>query len=141
MITMSQLTPGPIAINSATFVGIKVAGILGGISATFGCVLPSCVIVIILAKLYYKYRSISAMQFILSGLRPAVVAMIASAGLTIVLLAFFKNGAIPKLLSDVDFISVLIFSAALFVLRKWKIDPLYVMGATGVLGLIIYSLI
>ena len=57
LITISQMTPGPIAVNSATFVGIKIAGIPGAVVATFGCILPSCVIVTLLAKLYLKYRN------------------------------------------------------------------------------------
>ena len=58
LITISQMTPGPIAVNSATFVGMKIAGIPGAIVATAGCILPSCVIVTILARLYLKYRNL-----------------------------------------------------------------------------------
>ena len=54
LITISQMTPGPIAVNSATFVGIKIAGIPGALAATFGCILPSCIIVTVIAKLYFK---------------------------------------------------------------------------------------
>ena len=57
LITISQMTPGPIAVNSATFVGLKIAGIPGAVVATVGCILPSCIIVTILAKLYLRYRS------------------------------------------------------------------------------------
>ena len=79
LITISQMTPGPIAVNSATFVGIKIAGIPGAIVATLGCILPSCMIVTLLAKLYLKYRNMALLQGVLGSLRPAVVAMIASA--------------------------------------------------------------
>ena len=58
LITISQMTPGPIAVNSATFVGMKIAGIPGAVVATAGCILPSCIIVTILARLYLKYRSL-----------------------------------------------------------------------------------
>ena len=54
LITISQMTPGPIAVNSATFVGLKIAGIPGAVVATLGCILPSCIIVTVLAKLYLK---------------------------------------------------------------------------------------
>ena len=57
LITISQMTPGPIAVNSATFVGIKVAGLPGAIAATAGCILPSCILVTVIAKLYLKYRN------------------------------------------------------------------------------------
>lgn len=135
IITIAEMTPGPIAINSATFVGIRVGGIPGALVATLGCVLPSCIIVLLLAKIYYRYRSLNAMQDILSGLRPAVVAMIASAGLSIALLALFWGGVLPRSISDVKLLSLGIFAAGLFVLRKWKTSPLYVMGGAGVLGL------
>ena len=56
LITISQMTPGPIAVNSATFVGTKIAGTLGALVATFGCILPSCIIVTVIARLYLKNR-------------------------------------------------------------------------------------
>ena len=88
LITISQMTPGPIAINSATFVGIKIAGLPGAAVATLGCILPSCVIVTLIARLYLKYRNLAVLQGVLGSLRPAVVAMIASAGISILVTAF-----------------------------------------------------
>ena len=80
LITISQMTPGPIAINSATFVGTRIAGMPGALAATTGCVLPSCILVTLLAKIYLKYRNLSLLQGVLKSLRPAVIAMIAAAG-------------------------------------------------------------
>ena len=91
LITISQMTPGPIAVNSATFVGIKIAGIPGALAATFGCILPSCIIVTVIAKLYLKYRSMEVLQGVLGSLRPAVVAMIAAAGISILITAFWGS--------------------------------------------------
>ena len=88
IITISQMTPGPIAINSATFVGIQVAGFPGAIIATLGCVTPSFIIVISLARLYFKYRKLNIIKGILDGLRPAVISLIASAGVSMTVLAF-----------------------------------------------------
>ncbi|MDD5659576.1 MAG: chromate transporter [Actinomycetota bacterium] len=141
IITIAEMTPGPIAINSATFVGIRVAGIPGALVATFGCVLPSCIIVFLLAKIYYKYRNLNAVQYILSGLRPAVVAMIASAALSIIMLTFFTGGVVPDAISDINFISLAIFAVGLFMLRKWKISPIYVIGGAGIIGLIVYLIL
>ena len=92
LITISQMTPGPIAINSATFVGTKIAGTGGALSATFGCILPSCIIVTCIARLYLKYRNLALLQGILNSLRPAVVALIASAGISILITAFWGSG-------------------------------------------------
>lgn len=142
IITISQMTPGPIAINAATFVGTQLGGIAGAIVATLGCVAPSCVIVLILAWAYYKFRSLSTVQGVLQGLRPAVVAMIASAGLTIVLLAFFGSSQWKNLPgASLDYIAVGIFALCLLVLRKWKINPIYVMSGAGAAGLIFYGLL
>ena len=92
IITISQITPGPIAINSATFVGTKVGGLLGAIVATLGTVTPSIFIALILAWAYYKYRDIKVVQGILGGLRPAVVALIAAAGLSLFVGRHFPIG-------------------------------------------------
>ena len=69
LITISQMTPGPIAVNSATFVGIRLAGFLGALAATFGCILPSCILVTVLSYLYLKYRKMSMLQGVLETLR------------------------------------------------------------------------
>ena len=74
LITISQMTPGPIAVNSATFVGIKIAGIGGAFAATAGCILPSCIIVTVIARLYLKYRNMDLLQGVLQSLdRKSVV--------------------------------------------------------------------
>ena len=70
IITISQMTPGPIAINSATFVGLQLGGLPGALVATAGCVLPSCIIVLTLAYVYYRYRGLSMVQGVLAGPRP-----------------------------------------------------------------------
>ena len=89
LITISGMTPGPIAVNSATFVGIRIAGWQGAVIATFGCILPSCLLVSLLAWVYYKYKGVSAMQSVLACLRPAVVALIAAAGISILRVVLF----------------------------------------------------
>ena len=65
LITISQMTPGPIAINAATFVGMKIAGVPGALVATLGCILPACILVTVLAKLYLRYRNLSVLQSVL----------------------------------------------------------------------------
>ena len=138
LITISQMTPGPIALNSATFVGIRIAGIPGAVAATAGCVLPSCIIIFILAGLYLRYRNGSLLNSALTALRPAVVAMIASAGLSVLLTAFFRNEQELTLSSiqwEMVFISILCF----FLLRKTKVSPVAVMLLAGVIK-VLFSL-
>ena len=141
IITISQMTPGPIAINAATFVGTNLAGLPGAIIATIGSVTPSCIIVLILAVIYYRYRNLSVIQSVLSGLRPAVVALIASAGLSIAITAFFKDGTLSITPTNIDWIALIIFCASLFVLRKYKKGPVTVMVCAGILGTILYLII
>lgn len=128
LVTISQMTPGPIAINAATFVGIKTAGLLGAAVATLGCVFPSCVIVTLLAKLYLKYRNLNALQEVLSCLRPAVVAMIASAGVSILVTTFWEKAVV---LADTNWILVGIFLLSFVLLKKCRLSPILVMVLAG----------
>ena len=132
LITISQMTPGPIAVNSATFVGIKIAGIPGAIVATAGCILPSCIIVTLLAKLYLKYRNMVMLQGILNSLRPAVVSMIASAGILILISAFWGSDG-PVNLGNTSWSLVVIFGISLLLLQKFKMNPILVMVLAGVM--------
>ncbi len=130
LITISQMTPGPIAINSATFVGIRIAGIPGAVAATAGCVLPSCIIIFILAGLYLRYRNGSLLNGALTALRPAVVAMIASAGVSILLTAFFLDNQ-KITLAGIQWEMVLIFILCFALLRKTKLSPVTVILLAG----------
>jgi chromate transporter len=141
IITISQMTPGPIAVNSATFVGIQLSGVLGAVVATAGCVLPSTIIAIILVKLYYKYREMSVMKGIMNGLRPAVVAMIASAGLSILTLSIWQGEGFSFSLENVDFIAVGIFLISLAVLRIFKPNQIIVMIGAGIVGCVLYMVV
>lgn len=135
LITISQMTPGPIAVNSATFVGTRIAGVPGALAATIGCVLPSCILVTILAKIYLKYRSLSLLQDILKSLRPAVIAMIAAAGVSILVTAFWGNDIsslhLDAILSSTNIRAVGIFLVSLILLAKFKMDPIHVMLLSG----------
>ena len=141
LITIAEMTPGPIAINSATFVGIRIAGIPGAIVATIGCIFPSCVIVSLLAWIYFKFKELTVVQVILSGLRPTIVALIASAGLSIFILAVWGEDGFSTNPLTINLVSVLLFTVAIFILRKWKPNPIYVMLGSGIIGGAIYLLI
>ena len=140
IMTIAEMTPGPIAINSATFVGIQVAGLPGALVSTLGCVFPSCIIVMTLAYVYYRFRGLTVIQGILAGLRPAVIAMIASAGISLLIMAIYGQRTLPAHLVPPDVIALIIFSAAFLVLRKWKPNPIYIMAGSGILGVILYTI-
>ncbi len=133
LITISEMTPGPIAVNSATFVGIRVAGLPGALVATVGCILPSCILVTLIARLYLKYRDLHALQSVLSSLRPAVVAMIASAGVLILQNALW-SGAVT--LSGTNWVMAGIFVLCLVLLRRTKWSPILIMALGGVINLL-----
>lgn len=139
LITIAEMTPGPIAINSATFVGIRIAGLPGAIIATFGVILPSLFIVSLLAYIYYKYKNVSLLQNILSSLRPAVVALIAGAGLSILQVVVFGEGAVH--FNNVEWIGTALFIAAFIVLRTKHTNPILVMSMCGAAGLILNLII
>jgi chromate transporter len=139
LITIAEMTPGPIAINSATFVGIRIAGVGGALVATLGCILPSLILVSVLAKLYYKFKGAKGLESVLSCLRPAVVALIAAAGLNILLNVLFGERGLS--LQAVDWVGACLFAAAFFVLRKFKWNPILVMALCGAIGLCVNLLI
>ena len=136
LITIAEMTPGPIAVNSATFVGIRIAGIPGALVATFGCILPSCLIVSLLAAIYRRWRELPVLKSVLACLRPAVVAMIAAAGLSILQLAAF--GGAEMSWGTVDLPAVILFAAALTVLRWKKRSPILVMVLCGAVYTAVY---
>ena len=123
-------------VTIATFVGTRIAGPGGAVVATLGCILPSCIIVTLLAYIYTKYRKMSLLQGTLTSLRPAVVAMIAKAGVTILVSSFFINGALELFRENICIRLVVFFTAALVLLRKFKMNPILVMVLCGVANML-----
>lgn len=140
LITIAEMTPGPIAVNSATFVGQQIAGIPGALVCTLGCILPSFVIVLLLSFLYMKYRNLRVMQGVLTGLRPAIVAMIASAGLSLLVLALFNSSLAELAVNDFRIIEAALFVISLILLRKHKTGPIAVIFGCGIAGTMLYAL-
>ncbi|MGN7403637.1 chromate transporter [Cytobacillus praedii] len=136
IITISQMTPGPLAVNTSTFVGLQIAGIPGAIIATFGCVISGVGISILLYRFFEKFNKSVYVLEALNGLRSASLGLIISASATILLLTFLGTSAI-SVATNVDWIAVAVFTGSLFVLRKWKMNPILLMVLTGILGGII----
>jgi chromate transporter len=134
--TISQMTPGPIGINAATFVGTKVAGLPGAIAATAGFVFPSIIIVLLLTKLFFKYGNVAAVRGILNGLRPAVVALICSAGMSFIFLALWNTEAVPADFTKADLIGCIVLPLAVLAMRR-KMSVIRVLCFSGCLGLIL----
>jgi chromate transporter len=139
--TIAEMTPGPIAVNSATFVGQKMTGLPGALICTAGCILPSLIIVLTLSYFYTKYRNLGTVKTVLGELRPAVVAMIAGAGLTILFLAWFGTSTIGDIsFKNLRWIEFFLFWFCLFLLRRFDTNPILIIFMSAVLGTVIYLL-
>ncbi len=134
LITIAEMTPGPIAVNSATFVGIRIGGIPGAVVATAGCILPSLIIVSLLAFVYYRYRQLSLLQRVMGSLRTAVTALIGAAGLSILMLVAFGGAGVDP--SKIQWLECGIFLVAFLVLRLRKKNPILVMVCCGAAELV-----
>ena len=141
LVTIAEMTPGPLAVNAATFVGIRIAGIPGALIATFGCILPACVLVTLLAWVYKRYKKMTLVQGMLDGLRPAVVALIASACLSILELSVWGTTGFSPDLRSINVVTVVLTAAALVLLRTVKkLSPIAVMVGCGAVGGAVYWL-
>ena len=140
LITVAEMTPGPISINSSTFVGMRLGGVSGVLLCGLGCIIPSFCICLTLAHLYYKYRNLKGVQTVLSAIRPAVVALITSAGLSILMLGLFKADLFSASIENLQYVELGIFVVALFILRKFKANAITIILGSGVIGTVIYCL-
>ncbi len=134
---ISQMTPGPIGINAATFVGSKVAGIGGSIAATLGFVTPSVFLMVSFALLMKKYGNLGPIKGILNGIRPAVIALIASAGVMFLTLALWDKEVGPFLWADLRIAELLLLVLAFFFAYIMKMSVIKNMCICGVLALIL----
>lgn len=140
IITISQMTPGPLAVNTSTFVGLQVAGIAGAVTATVGCVLCGVLISLFLYRFFQKHGDSRYVFEVLKGLKSASLGLIISAAATIIMLAFWGTEALKaeQIFSLLNRTALLIFCIVLFVLRKWKLNPILIMAASGAAGLLFY---
>lgn len=133
--SISQMTPGPIMINAATFVGIKIGGQLGGIIATLGSVLPSFILVLILGYLFNKHGNLQFIQNIMKGLRPTIVGLIWVATLSLIFTSLFDN-TLPWIENRIQWEGVVAFLVALIICFKTKWDTLIIVAIGASIGLI-----
>ena len=133
-VAVSESTPGPFAVNMATYVGSEVAGVLGAACATLGVVLPSFMVILIVARIYDKFRKSKLVRSVMSGLKPAVVGLIASAVLGVFLTVFFPGGwTVNVVLGPRFYVSLGIFLVMLLLAFK-KTHPIVVILISALLG-------
>lgn len=143
IVAISQMTPGPVGINSATYCGytaIHNAGmgnalaVLGSFTSTFALVLPSFVLMILISRLFMKYMKTSAVQHVFLGLRPAVVGLLAAAT---ILLLDKENFGDPSVNPWQFVVSVLLFVATFYGTYKMKVNPIHMIGYAAIAGLVL----
>ncbi|WP_288840409.1 chromate transporter [uncultured Bacteroides sp.] len=136
IVAISQMTPGPIGINSATYVGFTATGsVWGSVVATFAVVLPSFLLMLTISKFFLKYQKHPSVEAIFGGLRPAVVGLLASAALV---LMNRENFGSPQDDAHSFAISCLIFLVAFVGTKKYKLNPIGMIVACGMAGLVLY---
>ena len=140
IITISQMTPGPLAVNTSTFVGLQIAGAAGAVVATVGCVFCGVAISLTLYRFFQKHKESVYIFETLNGLKAASLGLIVSAAATIILLSFFGTGDpdLKTMKESLDIGAVAIFGGVLFLSRKRKINPIMLMLVSGAAGIILY---
>ena len=143
-VAVSESTPGPFAINMATYVGSAVGGqdggvlmsIFGAFCATLGVVLPSFVIILIVARCYEKFKENKIVKGCMTGLKPAVVGLIGGAVLSVVLTVFFPAGFTLSVVADPAFYVSLGIFIAMVILAFKKVHPIIIICLSAVIGIV-----
>lgn len=138
---ISQITPGPIGLNCATYVGYEVAGITGSLAASIALVLPSFVIMLAIVKFYVKYSTTPMFTSVLGSLRPAVAGLIGAAAIGLMWNIRIEPGSITaNLITDnfPDLRSWIVFALALGASLFSKLGPVKILGLGALLGLLLY---
>ncbi len=140
IISISEMTPGPLGINIASFTGTRIAGVPGTLASTVAYVLPAIAIVSFMAWLYYKYRTLNTVQGVLKGLRPAVAAMVFASAFKIVTNALW-GGFDQISFPTTNWIAVVLCLIFLAFLRLKKLTPVKAILLSGVTGAVVYMLL
>lgn len=142
LVALSQVTPGPVAVNAATYVGFNYAGLLGAASATVGVVLPSFVIILLVSAFLDKYKENTLIEGIFEGIRPATVGLIASAAIFIAETSLVNMNITSKefwqdLMTSINVMPCLIFVVTLILVGKFRLSPIKITIIMGVAGALI----
>ncbi|WP_291569362.1 chromate transporter [Clostridium sp. UBA4548] len=138
IITISQMTPGPLAVNTSTFVGIRIAGITGALVATVGCILSGFIISILLYNFFKKHKTVDSISNILKGLRATSIGLIISSASTVIIIAFWGYPSLGATAVNFNITAIIVFTISLFLLRKYKLNPISIIILTGIVGVFFY---
>ena len=159
IIAIAEMTPGPIAVNSATFVGYRVAGFLGALAATVGVALPSMLLIFFVSGFFFRYRAHPLQRSVFRCIRPAVTALIAAAAIGVAQTAFLRENVMEThqtgsaaaaggaednlpgaLLSMIQPVPIVLFGLFLFLLLRKKLHPVLLIGIAAATGITVYWL-
>ena len=145
MIAVAESTPGPIAVNMATFVGSTQGGVLGALTATLGVVLPSFIIILLIASVIRNFLKYKGVQAFLGGVRPCVVALISATAVTMALSTLLHvttlTGGIAPDLRAIAILALLVTIALVFQkIKKKKPSPIVMILISAGLGMVLYSI-
>ena len=136
-IAVSESTPGPFAINMSTYIGMEKDGFLGAFCATLGVVLPSFIIILIVARIFEKFKTNRIVRGCMAGLKPAVIGLIASAVISVGITVFFPHGAnLDVFKNEAFYISLLIFALMTFLTFRFKkLHPILIICISAAIGI------
>lgn len=142
LVALSQVTPGPIAVNAATFVGHNYAGIPGALVATTGVCLPAFVIMLLVMKFLEKFKESKVIDGVFFGIRPVTIGLIGTAGVfvadgVLVKGALFSESLITNFAEYINIVPCCIFVLTLILAGKFKVNPILICIIMGVIGALV----
>lgn len=149
IIAIAEMTPGPIAVNSATFIGSKTAGFLGGMVATIGVVIPSLALILLISNYFFKFQKHPLNIMLFYGIRPVITGLIITAAIFVSETTLFKQELSVAVFKDmvsrptqiIDIGSIVVIGLTLLALIKFKLHPILTIIGSGVIGIILFYVI
>ncbi|HBP37532.1 MAG TPA: chromate transporter [Clostridiales bacterium] len=149
ILAIAEMTPGPIAVNTATYVGFINAGVIGGLAATAGVTMPALLLILLIARFFFKFQKHPLNQALFYGLRPTITGLVLTAAFVVSQSSLLKQTAsslsdwFSRLLQHplqlVSPVSLLIFGLTIFLERKYKPHPLILIGGAGLAGVLLFG--
>ena len=145
MIAVSESTPGPVGVNMATFAGYMAGSFLGALVATLSLVLPSYLVILVIARMMTAFRDNKYVNYAFTGLRPAVVALMGSAALSIFKIAFCHDAPVNELLNNIDIKAIVLFIIMFLVMhilaaprfKRYKLHPVIYIAVGAIVGIVL----
>ena len=136
LVAVSEATPGPFAVNAATFVGIKCAGIPGGVCATLGVILPSFIVILIVSRFYEAFKESKGVQGVMSGLRPCVVGLLAYSVYSVGTSFFLSAGTLTGPGLNLSFVVISVLFVCSLILALKRVNPIIIIASCAIIGVL-----